>query len=125
MQKQAEKHFCWSKLCNIRQRQLILGMIHYCQKSMLDHDCQEPQKAQSSLYYNMGSCKVDGQQMKVDRRYSKAHYFPFPQVYLAIWCQDMASPQRQRIGIASQPFKDPSHLKQKMAKRETHIQTLS
>lgn len=51
----------------------------------------------------------------MDKRYSKTHYFPFPQVHLAIWWQ--------RTTIASLPFKDQSHLKQKMAKRETHAQT--
>lgn len=86
-----QNHICWYKLCNIRQRQFILGMTHYHQKIRIVEDLNKHRASHIIIW--LIHCKVVGQQMEMDRRYSKTHYFHFPHVHLVIWCQDMPSPR--------------------------------
>lgn len=85
----------------------------------------------------MASCEVEGEWIEMDRRggldlddftvLSNPTYsiiILIFHVHLAIWSQDTHSP-RGKEQMCSQPFKDQSHLKQKMVMREANVQTLS
>lgn len=67
----------------------------------------------------MTSCKVDEQQMKVIKRYSKT-LFSFATCPPCNLAPRHALPQRQRTSTGSQLRKDQSHLKQKMAMNNTN-----